>query len=413
MLNLLKDATFVQADVTFPGIQGFPYLMNMVAFNFFTMQFQVVARVLMSRVTTTAYKTAISKILRLVTNIHPEFEHGQHIIGWILDFSLAQRDGLAANLGENACAVIRGCEVHFKRNVQKISDKVNSDTISKSVFKKIAYVIPNLTTVEETQLAFDVLCGKLSCEDEDVNNFLLSTVKLSSIDLQEVNTSQWKNASHWAAWWSKPKVAKMFAKSFKEMSDEDWAICPRTTNAVEAQNKLSNSSHSSLLIVALEHWYREDKKACFKTVCASFGITTGVTPEKRKTMNEKKRRNRMKVKVTVINDCDDGEPPTSTEKSKSKNEESTRQSKRLKKRNEETENVGVKGVMMQMIAKTIWVKTTTKKGAKTNQHGWCEATIERINDEGEYVANYKKWKNNSVIIRDLSADTIRFSEPAT
>lgn len=127
MLNLLKDATFVQADVTFPGIQGFPYLMNMVAFNFFTMQFQVVARVLMSRVTTTAYKTAISKILRLVTNIHPEFEHGQHIIGWILDFSLAQRDGLAANLGENACAVIRGCEVHFKRNVQKISDKVNSD----------------------------------------------------------------------------------------------------------------------------------------------------------------------------------------------------------------------------------------------------------------------------------------------
>jgi hypothetical protein len=71
MLNLLKDATFVQADVTFPGIQGFPYLMNMVAFNFFTMQFQVVARILMSRVTTTAYKTAISKILRLVTNIHP------------------------------------------------------------------------------------------------------------------------------------------------------------------------------------------------------------------------------------------------------------------------------------------------------------------------------------------------------
>jgi hypothetical protein len=66
-----------------------------------------------------------------------------------------------------------------------------------------------------------------------------------------------------------------------------------------------------------------------------------------------------------------------------------------------------------MIGKTIWVKTTTKKGAKTNQHGWCEATIERINDEGEYVANYKKWKNNSVIIPDLSAHTIRFSEPAT
>jgi hypothetical protein len=119
----------------------------------------------------------------------------------------------------------------------------------------------------------------------------------------------------------------------------------------------------------------------------------------------------MKVKITVISDCDDGEPPTSTEKSKRNNEESTRQSKRLKKRNEETENVGVKDV--DMIGKPIWVKTTTKKGAKTNQNGWCEATIERINGEGEYVANYNKWKNNSVIIPDLSADTIRFSEPAT
>jgi hypothetical protein len=39
----------------------------------------------------------------------------------------------------------------------------------------------------------------------------------------------------------------------------------------------------------------------------------------------------MKLKVQLISDCDDGEPPTSTEKSKRKNEESTRQSKRLKK----------------------------------------------------------------------------------
>ena len=125
------------------------------------------------------------------------------------------------------------------------------------------------------------------------------------------------------------------------MSNEDWTICPRTTNAVEAQNKLSNPN-SALLIVALEHWYREDKKASFTTVCASFGITTGVTPEKRATMNEKKRRNRMKLKVTMSSDCDDGEQPTtSTGKSKRKNEESTRQSRRMKVQNEETKNVGV------------------------------------------------------------------------
>ena len=188
MLNLLKDAEFVQADVTFSGIQGFPYLMNMVIFNFCTMRYQV-ERIFMSRVTTTAYKTSISQVLQLVTNIHPEFEHGNHILGWILDFSMVQRGGLAANLGKNTSAVIRGCEVHFMQNVQKISDKVNSDPLSNSVFNKIAYVIPNLPTMEEILLACDVLCGKLSFEDEDVNNFLLSTVKLNSKDLQEVNTS--------------------------------------------------------------------------------------------------------------------------------------------------------------------------------------------------------------------------------
>jgi hypothetical protein len=43
----------------------------------------------LSLVTITAtYKKAISKILWLVTNIHPELYHGKHIIGWIIGFSL-------------------------------------------------------------------------------------------------------------------------------------------------------------------------------------------------------------------------------------------------------------------------------------------------------------------------------------
>jgi hypothetical protein len=54
-----------------------------------------------------------------------------------------------------------------------------------------------------------------------------------------------------------------------------------------------------------------------------------VTPEKRETMKKKKRENQMKPKVTLISDCDNGEQPTSNEKSKRKNEGSTRQSKRL------------------------------------------------------------------------------------
>lgn len=72
------------------------------------------------------------------------------------------------------------------------------------------------------------------------------------------------------------------------MSDEDWEICPKTTNAVKPHNKLTNESGSKLLIVLLEDGYRQDKKACFKSVCASYEVTTGVSKEKRATITEKK-----------------------------------------------------------------------------------------------------------------------------
>lgn len=166
MLSLLKDAQFVEIDVTFPGNKAFPYLLNMVTFNYHVMKFQVVARILMSKLSTAAYKNAIMKVLRLTNNFHPEFCFSVHVKGWQLDFSIAQRDSLAANLGQKSSKVIRGCEAHFKRNVKKVADKVNSDEHSKSVFTKIAHSIPNLTSKRETSLAFDLLCGKISSEDD-------------------------------------------------------------------------------------------------------------------------------------------------------------------------------------------------------------------------------------------------------
>ena len=55
-------STFVQADVTFPGCQvlKYMYLLNIVTFNELTMKWQVVARALMSRMTS-AYRTAFDK----------------------------------------------------------------------------------------------------------------------------------------------------------------------------------------------------------------------------------------------------------------------------------------------------------------------------------------------------------------
>ena len=65
-------------------------------------------------------------------------------------------------------------------------------------------------------------------------------------------------------WLTCPKIYKIFNKGFKGIIETDWTLCPKTTNAEEAQNKQANDSRSKLLIVLLEDWYRKDKKNCFK-----------------------------------------------------------------------------------------------------------------------------------------------------
>lgn len=76
--------------------------------------------------------------------------------GWIVDFSLAQRQGLESNLADKA-NFIRGCDVHYKRGVKKIADKVAEDEPSKSLFKKIAHSIP-------------VSTGLIICYNHSVSN---------------------------------------------------------------------------------------------------------------------------------------------------------------------------------------------------------------------------------------------------
>lgn len=63
MLEVLNEARIIQADVTFPGAKSFPYVLNMVSFNYETLTHQVVARVLMTSLTMSAYKTVFGKVL--------------------------------------------------------------------------------------------------------------------------------------------------------------------------------------------------------------------------------------------------------------------------------------------------------------------------------------------------------------
>ena len=107
--------------------------------------------------------------------------------------------------------MIRGCEVHFKRVAKKVAEKVTNDHLSCTTFKKIAYAIPVLESRKEVMLALRILSGKVSFDDIAVHDLLTIKIRLDETEL-EACAEGWKEAEHWAVFWSKEKVVKMLYK---------------------------------------------------------------------------------------------------------------------------------------------------------------------------------------------------------
>ena len=80
--------------------------------------------------------------MQITTQIHSEFNHGDHLKAWILDFSLSQLNGLTA--AGVPSSKIGGCTVHFFRNGQKMADRVTEDKESNDLFMQLVYQIPKL-----------------------------------------------------------------------------------------------------------------------------------------------------------------------------------------------------------------------------------------------------------------------------
>ena len=64
---------------------------------------------------------------------------------------------------------------------------------------------------------------------------MLNVVKIYQDNFSTANTSQWKKPTNWMEWFTYPKIIKMFNKSFKGITETDWTLCPKTTNAEDAQ----------------------------------------------------------------------------------------------------------------------------------------------------------------------------------
>ena len=137
------------------------------------------------------------------------------------------------------------------------------DGASKYLFVKIGHLIQKLDKKGDLSLSFQMLCGEKSLQD-------CSFLKLSEDELK-ANTDKWCKATKWAKWWSTPRIAKMFTKSCKEMTDADWGICLNNTNAVESHNKCSQA-HSTMLSNYLKKIYIKDRNTVMKSLCAKLAV---------------------------------------------------------------------------------------------------------------------------------------------
>lgn len=82
--EVLSQAIFVEADVTYLGNLSFSYLLNFVTYNEETMVFQTVARVLLKKLTTAAYKRTFKEVFYITIHLHPGLTMGAGSIFWIV-----------------------------------------------------------------------------------------------------------------------------------------------------------------------------------------------------------------------------------------------------------------------------------------------------------------------------------------
>ena len=299
MCSLLAESEFVEADVTYNKTREYPYLFNMVAFNYVTMDWVVVSRVRMNKQDAAAYGLAYSKTFAKCRSVHNNFEPGKSLAGVVVDWSDAEIKGLGIAVGkELAVTLLKGCKVHWTRSWQRVRDRVvtSEDKVrEKRLFSSIASHIPNISAGNNVVAAFEVLCKK-----KTANNLVGMITGLTKDDAKFIDSStNWTNATKWVEWWMRPQHLKLLHKDYTEMNASIWECCPSDTNAVERKNLDSKEALPQQLQIAMINLYKYDKAACAKSTAARKGVSVSYCDQSQDARrSEAAKRNMRRYKAT-------------------------------------------------------------------------------------------------------------------
>ena len=156
--RLFGEAEELFADITYPGNEDFPYMLNMVVFNASTMHYQAVARVLCDKQDGASYATSFQEVFNKVTNCYPNFRKGRSLKQILVDFDDAEYNGLVQVLGKDLVEkLIRGCSVHWMRSVNRVAKIVCTSSEEESVFKHLGKVIQESEEKDVVLKIFDVM----------------------------------------------------------------------------------------------------------------------------------------------------------------------------------------------------------------------------------------------------------------
>lgn len=206
---------------------------------------------------------------------------------------------------EQAERVLRGCHVHWTRSLQRVAKHVTNTKEEERSFLHFGRQIPQVADKEKVKKLFRILSRQESIleasEFVDASlNVLLSTTE----------SQGWKKLRSWSGWWCRGNHLQMFTRAYTNLSEKEWEHAPKTTNPVEAINRLSLHQKGCSLNCLLENIYLQDRTHAAKLSATETNVSLSYSSNEEARRKQKSdRRKRKRSSLTKSTQEDDNAPP--------------------------------------------------------------------------------------------------------